>query len=173
MTLLSDADLAWSDLAVSGFFAPFMHRVVRYLSTGSFGTDDVIVGRRVARPVRDPDARDAVVQPPAGPVQTVWAQQRGDRSYWMIEEVEIPGVWDVYSQERVVDRFAARNISHTNGIHLQELRLHPVSMVCTVRVILLSVLQLTNESAGRQKNHGQQSEGCESDTRQQINTRSN
>jgi hypothetical protein len=127
MTLLSDADLAWSDLAVSGFFAPFMHRVVRYLSTGSFGTDDVIVGRRVARPVRDPDARDAVVQPPAGPVQTVWAQQRGDRSYWMIEEVEIPGVWDVYSQERVVDRFAAQ-------IRSEEGDLSPIEDAAIVRL---------------------------------------
>jgi hypothetical protein len=108
MALLSDADLTWSDLAVSGFFAPFLHRTIRYVSTGSFGTNDVVVGRRVARPVRDPNARDAVVQPPDGPVQTVWAQQRGDRSYWMIEEVEVAGVWDLYSRERVVDRFAAQ-----------------------------------------------------------------
>jgi hypothetical protein len=108
MALMSDADLEWSDLAVSGFFAPFLHRTVRYLSSGSFGTDDVLVGRRVARLVTDPEARDAIVQPPKGPAQTVWAQQRGDRAYWMLEEVEIPGVWDVYLRERVVDRFAAQ-----------------------------------------------------------------
>ena len=108
MALLSDTDLAWSDLAVSGFFAPFLYRAVRYVSNGSFGTDDVVVGSRVARAVRDPNARDAVVQPPVGPVQTVWAQHHGDRSYWIIEEVKIAGVWNVFSHERVVDRFAAQ-----------------------------------------------------------------
>jgi hypothetical protein len=108
MTLMSHADLEWSDLPVTGFFAPFLHRAVRYLSTGVFGTDDVPIGRRVVRAVTDLGARDAVVQPPEGPVQTVWAQQLGDRSYWVIDEVGLPGVWEIYSNERVVDRFAAQ-----------------------------------------------------------------
>jgi hypothetical protein len=108
MVLMSHADLAWSDLPVSGFFAPFLNRAVRYLSSGAFGVDDVRVGRRVVRPTKTPDAREAVVQPPSGPVQTVWSQQRGDRAYWVIDEVEIPGIWELVAQERVVDRFAVQ-----------------------------------------------------------------
>jgi hypothetical protein len=108
MLVTTYTDLNWSDLSITGFFAPFLHRTVRYLSTGAYGTDDVLVGERVARAVTSMGEREAVVQPPAGPVQTVWAQQLGSRAHWVIEEANLPGIWQVYAGERVVDRFAAQ-----------------------------------------------------------------
>lgn len=108
MLLTSHTDLEWSDLPVTGFFAPFLHRAVRYLSTGAYGAADVTVGRRLMLPVKQLASREAVVQPPTGPVSNVWAQQLGGRPHWVIEEVDQPGVWQIYAGERVVDRFAAR-----------------------------------------------------------------
>ena len=110
MVLLSHTDLDWSDVSVTGFFAPFLHRAVRYLATGAFGSDDVLVGRRVTRSVSDLGVREAVVDPPEGPAQTVWAQQLGDRTFWVIDEMDQPGVWDIHSGGRVVDRFAVQVI---------------------------------------------------------------
>ncbi len=111
MVLLSHTALEWSDLPVTGFFAPFLHRAVRYLATGSFGADDVIVGRKAVRPAKVIRAREAVIQPPKGPLRTVWAQQLGERAYWAVENVDLPGVWEISAGERIVDRFAAQTNS--------------------------------------------------------------
>lgn len=108
MVLTSHPDLEWTDLPLTGFFAPFAHRAARYLSTGAFGSDDVPVGRRAIRPVKDGATREAVVRPPRGPLQTVWTQQIGDRTSRVIEDVSIPGVWEVFANERLIDRFAAQ-----------------------------------------------------------------
>ncbi|HAA77369.1 TPA: hypothetical protein DCE37_19830 [Candidatus Latescibacteria bacterium] len=108
LLLTSHTDLEWSDQAVTGFFAPFVHRAVRYLATGGYGRDDVTVGQRVTRPVQVGRDRDAVVQSPIGPSETVWAQQLGDRLHWVIEQAHTPGIWQIYSGERVSDRFAAQ-----------------------------------------------------------------
>ena len=109
IAMTSHTDLDWSDLSLTGFFAPFLQRAVRYLATGAYGADEVTVGKRVARPVNRLGAREATVQPPSGATpKTVWAQQLGGRPHWVIDEVDVPGIWQIHAGERVVDRFAVQ-----------------------------------------------------------------
>jgi len=104
----SHADQEWSDLPVSGFFAPFLHRTVQYLLTVAYGSEAVAVGDRADRPASLQADRDATLKRPDGRTETVWAQQLGDRSFWVIDDVDTPGVWEIVSSARVIDRFAAQ-----------------------------------------------------------------
>jgi hypothetical protein len=99
-------DLSWTDLPLTGFFVPFVHRLSRYLAAGSPGQADYSVGDTVYRNRSDVQAREALLKPPTGEARTIWPEQRGVHSVWPVGEVDIPGVWEIYARDRLADRFA-------------------------------------------------------------------
>ncbi len=99
-------DLRWTDLPLTGFFVPFIHRLSRYLAAGSPGQTDYSVGDTVFRNRSDVLAREALLKPPAGEARTIWPEQRGVHSVWPVGEVDIPGIWEIYARDRLADRFA-------------------------------------------------------------------
>ncbi len=99
-------DLSWTDLPLSGFFIPLVHQLSRYLAVGAFGQADYAVGQTVHRDIRGVGAREALLQPPRGEARTIWPEQRGARPVWPVGEVDVPGLWEIYAQERLADRFA-------------------------------------------------------------------
>ena len=102
----SGMDLRWTDLPVTGFFVPLLHRLCRYAAAGGFGSADYTVGETVFRDIRGGQARQALLRPPEGEERTLWPEQRGARPVWPVGEVEVPGLWELYAQERLADRFA-------------------------------------------------------------------
>jgi hypothetical protein len=102
-----EQDLSWTDLPVSGLFIPFLHQAVRYLAVGSFGQSNYEVGQPVYREIRGIQAREAHLQPPTGEARTIWPEQRGARPVWPVGEVDEPGLWEIYANERLADRFAS------------------------------------------------------------------
>ncbi len=103
-----NTDRRWTDLPLTGFFVPFIHRLSRYLAAGSPGQADYSVGERIYRNRSDVQAREALLKPPAGEPRTIWPEQRGVQSVWPVGEVDIPGVWEIYARDRLADRFAVR-----------------------------------------------------------------
>ena len=103
-----NTDRRWTDLPLTGFFVPFIHRLSRYLAAGSPGQADYSVGERIYRNRFDVQAREALLKPPAGEPRTIWPEQRGVQSVWPVGEVDIPGVWEIYARDRLADRFAVR-----------------------------------------------------------------
>ena len=101
-------DLRWTDLPLSGFFVPFIHRLSRYLAAGSPGQADYSVGDTVYRNRSDVQAREALLKSPSGETRTIWPEQRGVHSVWPVGEVDIPGFWEIYARDRLADRFAVR-----------------------------------------------------------------
>lgn len=103
-----NTDRRWTDLPLTGFFVPFIHRLNRYLAAGSPGQADYSVGDRVYRNRSNVQAREALLKPPKGEPRTIWPEQRGVQSVWPVGEVDIPGVWEIYARDRLADRFAVR-----------------------------------------------------------------
>ena len=102
-----EQDLSWTDLPVSGLFIPFLHQAIRYLAMGSFGQSNYDVGQSVYREIRGIQAREAHLQPPTGEARTIWPEQRGALPVWPVGEVDEPGLWEIYANERMADRFAS------------------------------------------------------------------
>ncbi len=101
-------DLSWTDLPLTGLFVPFIHRLTRYLAAGSPGQADYSVGEKVYRNRSEVQAREALLKPPGGEARTIWPEQRGVHSVWPVGEVDVPGFWEIYARDRLVDRFAVR-----------------------------------------------------------------
>lgn len=103
------ATLSWNDMPVTGFFLPFVYNLTGYLVAGAVRQADYTVGAVVSRPAQQASLkREGVLRPPAQDVQTIWPQQRGVRSVWPVGVVDHPGVWEIYAQERLTDRFAVQ-----------------------------------------------------------------
>jgi hypothetical protein len=108
LLLASHADLAWSDLPLTGLFVPLAHRAARYLATGILGASDYRVGTPVYRPTGGTGEREAVVKPPEGEVRTIWPEARDGRAVWAVGSVEGPGVYGIHAGGRLADRFAVQ-----------------------------------------------------------------
>ena len=102
----SKADLAWTDFPLTGLWVPFIHRLSRYLARGASGEADYAVGTAIFRDVRGISAREALVRPPQGEERTIWSEPRGGRTVWPVGEADMPGIWEIFAQERLADRFA-------------------------------------------------------------------
>ena len=103
-----DTDRRWTDLPLTGFFVPFIHRLSQYLAAGTRGQADYSVGDKVYRNRSGVRAREALLKPPIGEPRMIWPEQRGVQSVWPVGEVEVPGVWEIYARDRLADRFAVR-----------------------------------------------------------------
>jgi hypothetical protein len=101
-----EQDLSWTDLPVTGFFVPLLHQTIRYLAMGSFGHANYVVGTTLYRDIRGIQARVAHLQPPSGEPRTIWPEQRGARPVWPVGDLNEPGLWEIYANERLADRFA-------------------------------------------------------------------
>ncbi len=99
-------DLTWTDLSLTGLFIPLVHQLSRYLAAGAFGNADYAAGKVVYRDIRGVQAREALLRPPQGETRLIWPEQRGGRPVWPVGEVDVPGLWEIYAQERIADRFA-------------------------------------------------------------------
>ncbi len=99
-------DLTWTDLSLTGLFIPLVHQLSRYLAAGAFGNADYAAGQVVYRDIRGVQAREALLRPPRGETRSIWPEQRGGRPVWPVGEVNLPGLWEIYAQERLADRFA-------------------------------------------------------------------
>ncbi len=114
------ANLTWNEMPVAGFFLPFMHRLTGYLAVGAFGQANYVVGQTVYRDIRSGNAKEAVLRAPGQEAQTLWPEQQGSRSVWPIGVARTPGLWELFAQERLSDRFAVQ-------VHSQEADLTPIS----------------------------------------------
>ena len=101
-------DLIWTDLPLSGLFAPFVHRLARYLAVGNLGKTEYRVGESVEREVQGSGAKYGILRPPDGEARTIWPEPIGDRAVWSLGEVEEPGLWEIYREEDLIDRFAVQ-----------------------------------------------------------------
>ena len=102
------ATLSWNDMPVTGFFLPFVYNLTGYLVAGAVRQADYAVGAVVSRPAQTTQKSEGVLRPPGQDVQTIWPQPRGVRLVWPVGEVGHPGVWEIYAQERLTDRFAVQ-----------------------------------------------------------------
>ncbi len=144
-------DLIWTDLPLSGLFAPFVYRLARYLAVGRLGTTEYRVGESVEREAQSPPAKYAILRPPNGEARTIWPETRGGRAVWSLGEVEEPGLWEIYGDEDLIDRFAVQ-IPETEAdltpVSLSRLeRLFPESRVRIVEKeeALADLVQATRE----------------------------
>ena len=145
------ADLSWTDLPLSGLFAPFAYRLSRYLAAGVLGTTEYIVGQSVAREAKGPPARTATLRPPNGEERTIWPELRGGRIVWPLGEVEEPGLWEIYRDEDLIDRFAVKIVSEEPDLTpLSPSRLERLFQEGRVRVVesdenLADIIQETRQ----------------------------
>lgn len=103
-----NAELAWNDLPMTGFFVPFVHRLAGYMAAGAFGQSNYPVGQMVYRDMRGVAAREAVLRPPGQEAQAIWAEHRGARAVWPVGSAHTPGLWEIFARERLADRFAVQ-----------------------------------------------------------------
>ncbi|MBB30550.1 MAG: hypothetical protein CME25_16795 [Gemmatimonadetes bacterium] len=115
-------DLSWTDLPVTGLFIPFLHQVIRYLAMETFGKSNYVVGETVSREITGIRAREALLKPPSGEPRTIWPEQRGANPVWPVGDLNEPGIWEIYANERLADMFA---------VHLpeEEVALTPVARI--------------------------------------------
>lgn len=101
--------LAWSDLPTRGLFVPLLYRSVYYLSAGPSTTGAQLVAGRPSE-VRvsgvSPDASLRLVGPNEAEVAPDQRTLFGATLLQVGDELRTPGVYDVTTEERVVERLA-------------------------------------------------------------------
>jgi hypothetical protein len=102
------SSLSWNDMPVTGFFLPFVFNLTGYLVAGTVRQSDYPVGAIVSRPSRNQIKSEGVLRSPGQDAQTLWPEHRGVQSVWPIGPVDHPGLWEIYSQEQLADRFAVQ-----------------------------------------------------------------
>jgi len=106
--LLSTAplDLSWSDLPLVGIFAPLILRATLYLAVDLGGVEGYIVGRKASGWLEGRIGNGIWCEDPLGErhgISPVWSS--GGYA-WEISEVDVQGIWKVFSGSSEVGMFA-------------------------------------------------------------------
>ena len=102
----SAVDLEWSDLPLRGLFVPLLHRIAQYAVAHPPMFEAYPVGQTAERPVLN-DGATADIISPDGLSQVVRAEGSEKGPVFRIGPLELPGVWEVRSEDRVSDNFAS------------------------------------------------------------------
>ncbi|MFH1570416.1 MAG: hypothetical protein ABIL09_20660, partial [Gemmatimonadota bacterium] len=98
---------AWSDLPLSGLFAPLLHRLARRAVLPEDHGRGYLVGEVAFRYLPGTTDGDVVqAETPSGRRLYLEPQYRQGRLYWMVEGLDEPGIWRLEREGADVDQFA-------------------------------------------------------------------
>lgn len=135
-----ETNLKWTDFPINGFFVPFVHQLFHYVSPDASRNSNYAIGEKVFREIREDKAKRGLVKTPTGQERTIWPEYRGTRKIWSVGEVDIPGLWEIYAQEQLIDRFAVNPAA-------QECDLTPVPPVRLREILDGGKIQLVEPDA--------------------------
>ncbi len=107
-TVLFAAPLSsdWNDLPIKGLFVPLLHRLTRHLSLPPDHRTTYQVGRTVHRYLDGVSLKSAIeAESPEGNHLLISPDLVGGRYYWKIPRVGESGLWRLWKEGEVVDRF--------------------------------------------------------------------
>ncbi len=100
----SAVDLEWTDLPVKGIFAPLFYRIVQYLAT-TLPEELQRIGEPIERTFGELES-PVEWQDPRGNRVTLFPVPWPGGMRWRLSEVEVPGIWRLFSQNREVEQIA-------------------------------------------------------------------
>ena len=107
-TILSTAPLSleWNDLPIKGLFVPLLHRLVRYLALSPDHRATYLVGQTVHRHLDNISIKSTIeAESPIGNRLLISPARIAGRYYWKIPAVGESGLWRLWKEGQVVDRF--------------------------------------------------------------------
>ncbi len=100
----SAVDLEWTDLPVKGIFTPLFYRIVQYLATAlPEGLQQI--GEPIERTFGELES-PVECQDPMGNRVSLFPVPWPGGMRWRLGEVELPGIWELLSQGRKVEKIA-------------------------------------------------------------------
>ncbi len=98
----SAVDLGWTDLPVKGIFVPLFYRIVQYLAT-ALSEEPQRVGEPIERTFGELQSPVECQDPMGNRVSLLPVPGEGR---WYLTEVELPGIWSLFSEGREVGQIA-------------------------------------------------------------------
>ncbi len=98
--------LQWNDLPLKGIFVPLLHRLVRHLSLPPDHRNSYLVGQTVYRQLEGIPFQSTVeAETPTGRRLFIETELVQGRYYWKIPQVSESGLWRLWAEGKLVDRF--------------------------------------------------------------------
>ncbi|MCK4590638.1 MAG: BatA domain-containing protein, partial [Candidatus Latescibacteria bacterium] len=100
----SAVDPEWTDLPVKGIFVPLFYRIVQYLAT-ALPEELQRIGEPIERTFGELES-PVECQDPMGNRVSLFPVPWPGGMRWCLSEVEVPGIWRLFSQNREVEQIA-------------------------------------------------------------------